>query len=148
MKISSTKRQVIPLLREGTTEGPSSQPKEPRASTSFLQAGSAAVVGTGAGLVAFTDFVTTDKVKHMGVTGGATLALTALGVKPGLAAATVFGGATIGKELILDKLLGQGTASWLDTAANLSGVLAAVAIVKFGQGVSELTAPRRHLAPS
>ena len=145
MKISSTKRS-LPRLQVEKAAASEPKPNDGESPADlFLQSGAALGLGAGAGALAFTDYVTTDKTKHMGVTGAATLALTAVGMKPTAAAATVFAGATIGKELILDKLLGKGTASWLDTAANLSGVLGALAIIKFGQGVGELTAPRQSL---
>lgn len=58
------------------------------------------------------------------------MALGAVGVRPSVAAGTVFIGATVGKELIMDLALGMGTPSILDATANLAGVLAGYAALQ------------------
>ena len=74
-----------------------------------------------------------DKLKHIGVTGAATVALGAIGMSPAAAAGTVFVSASLGKELVYDLMMGGGTPSWLDASANLAGSLAGYALLKAAQ---------------
>ena len=84
----------------------------------------------GAGALAFTAPTHVDKLKHIGVTGAATVALGAIGMSPAAAAGTVIIGASLGKELVYDLMMGGGTPSWLDASANLAGSLAGYAVLK------------------
>lgn len=79
---------------------------------------------------ALRDSTQSDKLKHFGVVGAGTVALGALGVPAGWAAASSFTGASLGKELIYDLWLGKGNASWHDVGANLGGALAGYALLK------------------
>ncbi|MGE0492399.1 MAG: hypothetical protein AB7S38_24510 [Vulcanimicrobiota bacterium] len=95
--------------------------------------GAALVAGAGAvgaaGLAAL-DVTVSDKFKHGGICFAATVGLGRLGLKPELAAGAVFAGATIGKEVVLDRLLGLGNPSLFDASANLAGCLAGYATLK------------------
>ncbi len=92
------------------------------------------VVGAvGAGALALTAPTHVDKLKHIGVTGAATVALGAIGMSPAAAAGTVFIGASLGKELVYDLMMGGGTPSWLDASANLAGSLAGYAVLRAAQ---------------
>ena len=71
-----------------------------------------------------------DKLLHTGGTFGLTVALAALGIPPFLAASVTFVGATVGKEVIYDGILGKGCVDPRDVAANLCGSLAGYAAVK------------------
>jgi hypothetical protein len=98
-----------------------------------------AIAGVGAGAVAIAGSTTVDKLQHVGVSGAATLALGTLGISPGVAAGTVFVGATVGKELIMDLALGMGTPSVMDATANLAGSLLGYAALKAMQNKSKPT---------
>ncbi|MCA9797059.1 MAG: hypothetical protein KC910_34855 [Candidatus Eremiobacteraeota bacterium] len=90
----------------------------------------AGVGALGAASVAALDITVSDKFKHGGICFAATVGLGRLGVKPEAAAAVVFTGATIGKEIVLDRLLGLGTPSLFDASANMAGCLAGYATLK------------------
>lgn len=91
------------------------------------------VGAVGAGALALTAPTHVDKLKHIGATGAATVALGAIGISPAAAAGTVFIGASLGKELVYDLMMGGGTPSWLDASANLAGSLAGYAVLRAAQ---------------
>ncbi len=95
-----------------------------------LGAGALALSGPAPGLPL-------DKVKHAGICFTGTLALAGMGLSPALSAGLVFAGATLGKEVVWDGLLGLGHCDPLDAAANLSGALAAYTLLSALQSSEE-----------
>ena len=133
MRISSTQRATLPApLPERMPTTPSSDDDSPRDRVLLSVVGSS-VGAVSAGALAFTGPTHVDKLKHIGVTGAATVALGAIGMSPAAAAGTVFIGASLGKELVYDLMMGGGTPSWLDASANLAGSLAGYALLKAAQ---------------
>ena len=133
MRISSTQRATRPAPSlERKPASPSSIEDSP-GDRVLLSAVGASVGALGAGALAMTAPTQVDKFKHIGVTGAATVALGAIGMSPAAAAGTVFIGASLGKELVYDLMMGGGTPSWLDASANLAGSLAGYALLKAAQ---------------
>ena len=133
MRISSTQRAPRPApLSERQPMSPSSSDDSPGDRVLLSIAGSS-IGAVGAGALAMTAPTQVDKLKHIGVTGAATVALGAIGMSPAAAAGTVFVSASLGKELVYDLMMGGGTPSWLDASANLAGSLAGYALLKAAQ---------------
>lgn len=115
---------------------PSPDYLRPRGAT-IAAAGAAAGLGVAAvdSFVPALGPIPADKMKHATVTFGLTVgANLVLGLPPWLAAASSFMVGTVGKEIIWDGLLGQGTPDALDGVANAAGAVAGWGVCKAVEG--------------
>ena len=133
MRISSTQRAPMPVALPDNNPAIPSSDEDSAQDHVLLSVVGASVGSVCAGALAMTAPTPVDKLKHIGVTGAATVALGAIGMNPAAAAGTVFIGASLGKELVYDLMMGGGTPSWLDASANLAGSLAGYAVLRAAQ---------------